>query len=95
MARHSTVPNATVPNDTAQTVILSHPPGAVQAGIAVAHDAVGSLGAQPVLLLLVIINIVFIGAAGFFLSKLESTRSALMLSTLDIVKSCVLEKDTP
>ena len=88
MARHSTVPN-----DASQTVILSHPPGAVAAGIAVAHDAVGSLGAQPVLLLLVIINIVFIGAAGFFLSKLESTRSALMLSTLDIVKSCILEKD--
>lgn len=70
-------------------VILAHPPGAIQAGIAVAHDAIGSLGAQPVLLLLVIINVVFITAAASFLWKLEATRSTLMLSTLDIVKMCV------
>lgn len=76
-----------------QTVLLSHPPGAIQAGIAVAHDAVGSLGAQPVLLLIVVINVVFLAVAGFFLARLESTRSSLMLSTLDIVKTCVLGKD--
>jgi hypothetical protein len=79
------------PADNGQTVILSHPPGAVQAGIAVAHDAIGSLGAQPVLLLIVIVNIVFVMAAAFFLWKLEATRSALMLSTLDIVKACVVK----
>jgi hypothetical protein len=76
----------------APTVILPHPQSAVQAGIAVAHDAIGSLGAQPVLLLIVVINVVFIAVGGFFLSKLEGTRSALMLSTLDIVKACVVEK---
>jgi predicted permease len=70
---------------------MSHPPGAIQAGIAVAHDAVGSLGAQPVLLLIVIINIVFIAVGGFFLTKLEATRSGLMIATLDIVRSCVLD----
>jgi hypothetical protein len=74
-----------------QTVLLSHPPGAIQAGIAVAHDAVGSLGAQPVLLLIVVINIAFIAIGGFFLAQLESTRSSLMLSTLEIIRSCVLE----
>ena len=79
------------PPSNTETVILSHPPGAIQAGIAVAHDAVGSLGAQPVLLLIVIINIVFIAVGGFFLSQLEGTRSHLMLSTLEIVKACVLE----
>lgn len=79
----------TTPNSN--TILLSHPPGAIQAGIAVAHDAVGSLGAQPVLLLIVIINIVFIAVGGFFLTKLETTRSSLMLSTLDIIRSCVLE----
>jgi predicted permease len=73
------------------TVILPHPQSAIQAGIAVAHDAVGSLGAQPVLLLIVLINVVFIGVGGFFLAKLEGTRSSLMLSTLDIIKACVLE----
>jgi predicted permease len=73
------------------TVILPHPQSAVQAGIAVAHDAVGSLGAQPVLLLIVIINIVFIAVGGFFLAKLEGTRSSLMLSTLEIIRACVLE----
>lgn len=76
---------------TTQTVLLSHPPGALQAGIAVAHDAVGSLGAQPVLLLIVIINIVFIAVGGFFLAKLETTRSGLMIATLEIIKSCVLD----
>jgi predicted permease len=76
---------------TQSTVIMSHPPGAIQAGIAVAHDAVGSLGAQPVLLLIVIINIVFIAVGGFFLSQLEHTRSGLMMATLDIVRACVLE----
>lgn len=85
MARRS------IAKDTGQTVILSHAPGAMQAGIAVAHDAIGSLGAQPVLLLIFIINIVFISVAGLFLSKLESTREALMLNTLDIIKSCVAE----
>ena len=74
-----------------QTVILPHPQSAIQAGIAVAHDAVGSLGAQPVLLLIVIINIVFIAVGGFFLAKLEGTRSSLMLSTLEIIRACVLE----
>ncbi|MEK1930344.1 MAG: hypothetical protein AAAC47_11275 [Pararhizobium sp.] len=76
---------------TQQTVLLSHPPGAIQAGIAVAHDAVGSLGAQPVLLLIVVINIAFIAIGGFFLAQLESTRSSLMMSTLDIIRACVLE----
>lgn len=75
---------------TQPTIISPHPPGALQAGIAVAHDAVGSLGAQPVLLLIVIINIVFLAVGGFFLSQLEATRSNLMLTTLDIVKTCVL-----
>jgi len=73
------------------TVILGSHPGAIQAGIAVAHDAVGSLGAQPVLLLIVIINIVFIAVGGFFLAKLEGTRSSLMISTLEIIRACVLE----
>jgi len=79
------------PAPPSQTVLLASPPGAIQAGIAVAHDAVGSLGAQPVLLLIVIINIVFIAVGGFFLSKLEATRSGLMMSTLDIIRACVLE----
>ena len=74
-----------------ETVILSHPAGAIQAGIAVAHDAVGSLGAQPVLLLIVVINVVFLLVGGFFLSQLETTRSQLMLSTLEIVRACVLD----
>ena len=82
---------AQAPQRNDQQVILAHPPGAIQAGIAVAHDAVGSLGAQPVMLLIVIINIVFIAVGGFFLSQLESTRSHLMLSTLEIIRSCVLE----
>jgi hypothetical protein len=72
------------------TVILPHPQSSLQAGIAVAHDAIGSLGAQPVLLLIVVINVVFIAVGGFFLSKLEATRGSLMLSTLDIVKTCVV-----
>jgi hypothetical protein len=40
-----------------------------------------------------VINVVFLAVAGFFLARLESTRSSLMLSTLDIVKTCVLGKD--
>jgi hypothetical protein len=82
---------AAQPPQQPQTVILPHPQSAIQAGIAVAHDAVGSLGAQPVLLLIVVINVVFIAIGGFFLSKLETTRSSLMLSTLDIVKTCVVQ----
>jgi hypothetical protein len=70
---------------------MAHPQGAIQAGIAVAHDAVGSLGAQPVLLLIVVINVVFLLVGGFFLSQLETTRSSLMIATLDIVRSCVLD----
>jgi len=70
-------------------VIMAHPPGAIQAGIAVAHDAIGSLGAQPVLLLLVIINSVFIIAGAFFLWRLEDTRAQSVLAILDIVKMCV------
>ena len=73
------------------TVILASNPGAIQAGIAVAHDAIGSLGAQPVLLLIVLINVVFAGIGGYFLSQLEKTRASLMATTLEIVRSCVLE----
>jgi hypothetical protein len=41
--------------------------------------------------LIVIINIVFIAVGGFFLAKLEGTRSSLMISTLEIIRACVLE----
>jgi hypothetical protein len=73
------------------TVILPHPQSSLQAGIAVAHDAVGSLGAQPVLLLIVLLNIVFIVAAAYFLATLEASRGTLVMSTLDIVKTCVVK----
>lgn len=79
------------PAPSSQTVLLASPPGAIQAGIAVAHDAVGSLGAQPVLLLIVCINIAFLLVGGYFLSQLEKTRSGLMIATLDIVRHCVLD----
>ena len=77
------------------TVILPHPQSAIQAGIAVAHDAVGALAMQPILLVIVVIFIGFVASAGYFLAKLESTRSSLMLATLDIVKTCVIEKSAP
>jgi len=73
-------------------VIVAHPTSSLQAGIAVAHDAIGSLGAQPVLLLIVVVNLAFIGAAAYFLATLEASRVSLMISTLDIVKACVVEK---
>lgn len=77
----------------APTVILPHPQSAVQAGIAVAHDAIGSLAGQPVVLLLAMVNIAFLLAGGYFLSRLEETRSNLMITTLDIVKTCVVDRN--
>lgn len=79
-------------SDAPAAVVSPPPQSALQAGTAVAQSAIGALGAQPVLLVTVIVNVAFVLAAGFFLAKLEDTRSSLMLATLDIVKACVVEK---
>jgi hypothetical protein len=82
-------------NGNNQVILAAHPAGAVQAGIAVAHDAIGSLGAQPVLLLIVLLNLAFVVAAAYFLATLETSRVGLVTNVLDIVKVCVVQKATP
>ena len=44
------------------------------------------------LLLIVVLNLALIGAAAYFLATLEGHRVGLMISTLDIIKACVVEK---
>jgi hypothetical protein len=63
----------------------------VQAGAAVATDVVGTLGTQPLLLVLVLLNMVFAGVAGVFLLKLEEYRANSALALIELMRACILD----
>jgi uncharacterized BrkB/YihY/UPF0761 family membrane protein len=79
----------------ASTVILSDP-GTVQLMRTVASDTIGALGAQPVLLLIVILNMIFIGSGAYFFVQLEHFRHSERLQIISLLAQCEIpRKGTP
>lgn len=69
------------------TPVVVHVPrqGASAAAGESAREAVRSLGAQPVLLLVVILNMVFAGVAGWFFIKLEEYRHVERMQIMQLL----------
>jgi hypothetical protein len=73
-----------------QTLILPHPQARYRP--ALRSRTVLSVRCRCSQLVIVILVLCFAGVAGYFLAQLENTRSQLMLATLEIVKTCVVDR---
>lgn len=65
------------------------PQSTVEAAGRIAVDMVNGLKTQPVLLALVLLNIVGIGAAAWFLHGLAGAQAERSKAVLDLLKACV------
>jgi hypothetical protein len=74
-------------SDSKQAPIIVNP-GAVQVAGDTARDTIGALGAQPVLLLIVILNMIFIGAGAYFFVQLEHFRHAERSQIITLLARC-------
>ena len=81
---------ATPQTEIPSTVILP-PSTALQLGGQSLHQITAALGAQPLMLTVVLLNLMFAGVGGFFLLKLESYRAQNLTAIIELVRSCVLE----
>lgn len=72
------------------TVVLP-PQTALQLGGQSLHQVTAALGAQPLMLTVVLLNLVFAGVGGYFLLQLERYRAANLTALIELVRSCVLE----
>jgi hypothetical protein len=73
-----------------QTVILP-PQTAIQLGAESLNQITASLGAQPLMLVVILLNIVFASIGGYFLLQLEKYRANNLTALIDLMRSCVLE----
>jgi hypothetical protein len=71
----------------ASRVILSDP-GTVELVSSVTKDTISALGAQPVLLLIVILNMIFIGSGAYFFVQLEHFRHDERLEIIKLLAQC-------
>lgn len=72
------------------TVVLP-PQTALQLGGQSLSQVTAALGAQPLMLTVVLLNMVFVSIGGYFLLRLESYRAANLTALISLVQSCVLE----
>lgn len=71
----------------AARVILSDP-GTVELVSSITHDTIGALGAQPVLLLMVVLNMIFIGSGAYFFLQLEHFRHDEREQVITLLTRC-------
>jgi len=70
------------------TVIMQTPPGAVaQIGLS-ARDTIGALSTQPILLVIVILNMMMIGTGGWFFLKQEEYRHEERIELVKLLMRC-------
>ena len=72
-----------------QAVIVTNP-GAFKAAADVAGDTISALGAQPVLLLIVLLNMIFCGGAAWFLDTQERFRHVERVEIIGLLSRCVV-----
>jgi hypothetical protein len=83
----SETPSAPGGKPVASRVILSDP-GTVELVSSITHDTLSALGAQPVLLLIVILNMIFIGSGAYFFVQLEHFRHDERLQIITLLARC-------
>ena len=67
---------------------MQAPPGAVaQIGLS-AREAIGVLGAQPILLVIVLLNVMMIGTGGWFFLKQEEYRHEERIELVKLLMRC-------
>jgi uncharacterized protein HemX len=72
------------------TVVLP-PQTALQLGGQSLSQITTALGAQPLMLTVVLLNMVFAAVGGYFLLQLEKYRAANLTALIQLVQACVLE----
>jgi hypothetical protein len=73
------------------TTVVLPPQTALQLGGQSLNTITAALGAQPIMLVVVLLNVVFASIGGFFLLRLEQYRAANLTAIIEIVRSCILE----
>lgn len=76
--------------ETPQTVIVQPPATAFQLGGESLRAVTASLGAQPVMLTVVLLNVVFACIGGYFLLKLESYRAENLTALIALMRECIV-----
>jgi len=76
-------------------IIMQAPPGAVaQIGLS-AREAIGVLGAQPILLVIVLLNVMMIGTGGWFFLKQEEYRHEERIELVKLLMRCDFTNSFP
>ena len=74
---------------------MQAPPGAVaQIGLS-AREAIGVLGAQPILLVIVLLNVMMIGTGGWFFLKQEEYRHEERIELVKLLMRCDFTNSFP
>jgi hypothetical protein len=85
MGASETAGNAHAPP---QAAVMLSDAGTVALARTVAVDTIGALGAQPVLLLIVILNMIFIGSGAYFFVQLENFRHDERIQIITLLARC-------
>jgi hypothetical protein len=70
---------------------MADQPTALQLGGQSLQHITTALGAQPLLLVMVLLNIVFASVGGVFLLRLEEYRAANTIALIGLMKECILK----
>jgi len=73
------------------TVIVQPPSSTLQLGAQSLGQITSALSAQPIMLVVVLLNVVFACIGGYFLLKLESYRATNLTAMIDLMRACVLQ----
>jgi hypothetical protein len=61
--------------------------------IGAAASLLSDLRSAPILLIIVLLNIAFVGTSGWYLLKVEEYRARNQVALIDLLKSCVLDTE--
>lgn len=79
-----------------ETVVVQAPPATlVQAGGRVAENIVSGLVSTPLLLVLVLVNMAYVGGAAWFLMAQENYRHDERVVLADLLKVCITKEIHP
>jgi hypothetical protein len=73
------------------TTVVLPPQTSLQLGAQSLGHVTSALGAQPIMLVVVLLNVVFASIGGYFLLQLEKYRATNLTALIDLMRSCVLE----
>jgi hypothetical protein len=72
------------------TTVVLPPQTSLQLGAQSLGHVTAALGAQPLLLVIVLLNMTFAGIAGYFMLSLEKYRAANTTQLIGLMESCIL-----